>query len=125
MLIRLSGCAGCSASLLFSYGINRFCHDVAGKISALEMLAEALNVMEGCDLTMEAMMLILMEECTSRMIKDELLLAELLHTPQFYDVVQGLPNIWIHVALYSTEQVSSVCVYDISVMAVSFGKLLL
>ena len=28
-LIRLHGCAGCSASLLFIYGINRYSHDVA------------------------------------------------------------------------------------------------
>ena len=28
-LIRLRGCAGCSAPLLFAYGINRFSHDVA------------------------------------------------------------------------------------------------
>ena len=28
-LIRLPGCAGWSASLLFAYGINRFCHDMA------------------------------------------------------------------------------------------------
>ena len=29
MLIRLRGCAGCSAPLLFAYGIYRFLHDVA------------------------------------------------------------------------------------------------
>ena len=29
MLIRLCGCAGQSAPLLFTYGINRFSHDVA------------------------------------------------------------------------------------------------
>ena len=29
MLIRLRGCAGWSAPLLFAYGINRFSHDVA------------------------------------------------------------------------------------------------
>ena len=28
-LIRLHGCTGCSAPLLFAYGINRFSHDVA------------------------------------------------------------------------------------------------
>ena len=28
-LIRLHGCAGRSASLLFAYGKSRFCHDVA------------------------------------------------------------------------------------------------
>ena len=28
-LIRLRGCAGLSAPLLFAYGINRFSHDVA------------------------------------------------------------------------------------------------
>ena len=28
-LIRLRGCAGWSASLLFAYGISRFCHDAA------------------------------------------------------------------------------------------------
>ena len=29
VLIRLRNCAGCSAPLLFAYGINRFSHDVA------------------------------------------------------------------------------------------------
>ena len=33
VLIRLRGCAGWSASLLFAYGINRFSHDVAHIIS--------------------------------------------------------------------------------------------
>ena len=28
-LIRLHGCTGCSAPLLFAYGINRFSHDMA------------------------------------------------------------------------------------------------
>ena len=35
MLIRLRGCAGWSAPLLFAYGINRFCHDAAHFISIL------------------------------------------------------------------------------------------
>ena len=28
VLIRMHGCAGCSAALLFAYGKNRFSHDV-------------------------------------------------------------------------------------------------
>ena len=33
MLIRLRGCAGLSAPLLFAYGINRFSHDVAQSLN--------------------------------------------------------------------------------------------